>query len=206
MEPPAGQSVWPDFMSTPTINVTMPNGTATIANPLFSYKFHPVSVTDFYYNPFATWNETKRYPTSWELDATSQDKLLGPMLDNNRVSMSDRLYNLFTYYSNFTQFGTEAWMSQDVSNADSLESLHDVIHSLTGMSGTMTYLDYSAFDPVFWLHHAMIDRCFALWQALHNGSYVEPMDAKEGTFAFAIGTPLNANSCKSAGPSSYDSR
>lgn len=49
--PPAGQSVYPSSLSSPTINVTMPNGTNTIANPLYSYKFHPVSRDDFYYDP-----------------------------------------------------------------------------------------------------------------------------------------------------------
>ena len=135
-----------------------------------------------------------RYPTSWDEDATSQNNLLGPVLDNNRVSFQDRLYNLFTNYDNFTEFGNEAWMSPAVSNADSLESIHDAIHSIVGSNGHMTYLDYSAFDPSFWLHHAMIDRCFALWQALYPNSYVEPMKAIEQTFAIQVGQTIDANS------------
>lgn len=81
-----------------------------------------------------------------------------PEIDNNQVSARDRLYNLFTSYSNFSQFGDEAWISSTSTNADSLESLHDVIHSLTGNNGHMTYLDYSAFDPVFWLHHTYAEK------------------------------------------------
>jgi tyrosinase len=46
----------------------------------------------------------------------------------------------------------------------------------------MTYIDYSAFDPVFWLHHAMIDRCFAMWQIINPGSYVVPEPATYNTF------------------------
>jgi tyrosinase len=46
----------------------------------------------------------------------------------------------------------------------------------------MSYIDYSAFDPVFWLHHAMIDRCFAMWQILNPGSYVIPEPATYNTF------------------------
>ena len=50
--PPAdGESVYPASMQSPTINVTTPNGTAMIHNPLYSYKFHPVSQEDFYFNP-----------------------------------------------------------------------------------------------------------------------------------------------------------
>lgn len=29
----------------------MPNGTNTIPNPLFAYRFHKVSKKDFYYDP-----------------------------------------------------------------------------------------------------------------------------------------------------------
>jgi tyrosinase len=136
---------------------------------------------------FASWNETKRYPTSWDVDAVSQNNLIGPVLDNSRVSFQDRLYTLFTNYNNFTEFGNEAWMDPGVQNADSLESIHDVIHSITGSNGHMTYLDYSAFDPIFFLHHAMIDRCFALWQALYPDSYVEPMASIEQTYTIAVG-------------------
>jgi len=38
-------------MGQQTVNVTMPNGTATIPNPLFAYNFHPVIANDFVYNP-----------------------------------------------------------------------------------------------------------------------------------------------------------
>jgi hypothetical protein len=34
--------------------VTTPTGVQTIANPLFRYDFHPVSVSDMVYNPVRT--------------------------------------------------------------------------------------------------------------------------------------------------------
>ncbi|KAK5684305.1 hypothetical protein LTS10_004172 [Elasticomyces elasticus] len=192
--PPAGQSVYPTSVTSPNITVTMPNGTMSIPNPLYSYRFHQVSHSDFYFDPFASWNQTMRFPTNWTSSATVQDNLIGPILDNNRVSFQDRLYNLLTYYNNFTEFGNEAWMGPGVSNKDSLESLHDAIHSITGGSGHMTYLDYSAFDPLFWLHHVMIDRSFALWQAINNDSYVEPMATVDQTFTMANGQVINVDS------------
>ena len=51
---PSGQSAFPTSLSSSTISVTMPNGTATIPNPLYSYHFHPVTQKDFYYNPVST--------------------------------------------------------------------------------------------------------------------------------------------------------
>ncbi|KAK3674597.1 hypothetical protein LTR78_005683 [Recurvomyces mirabilis] len=193
-EPPAGESVLPTSITSQTITVTMPNGTATIANPLYSYHFQWVDVADFYYSPFAEWNYTMRAPSDWSSSAYSEDNLVAQALDNGRISFRDRLYNLFTSYNNFTQFGNEAWMStSDVSNTDSLEALHDVIHSITGSRGHMTYLDYSAFDPLFWLHHTMIDRSFALWQTIYNDSYVEPMAALDPTFTVKVGTVLDVD-------------
>lgn len=49
--PTDGDSVYPSSLSAKEVNVTLPNGTATIPNPLYAYNFHPVSVSDFYYNP-----------------------------------------------------------------------------------------------------------------------------------------------------------
>jgi len=55
------------------------------------------------------------------------------------------------------------------------------------------YIDYSAFDPVFWLHHAMIERCFAMWQILNPGSYVVPTAATYNTFNNYAGETQNVN-------------
>ncbi|KAK3069943.1 hypothetical protein LTR53_011321 [Teratosphaeriaceae sp. CCFEE 6253] len=192
--PPAGQSVYPDSVTSPNVTVSTPNGTASIANPLYSYTFHPVSHSDFYFDPFASWNQTMRFPTNWTSTAVIQNNLVGPILDNNRVSFQDRIYNLLTSYNNFTEFGNEAWMGPGVSNKDSLESLHDAIHSITGGSGHMTYLDYSAFDPLFWLHHVMLDRIFAIWQAINNDSYVEPMATVDQSFTMPTGEVEDAYS------------
>lgn len=52
--PPANGSAFPASLTSPTIQVVMPNGTTTIDNPLYSYEFHPVSVADFYYDPWVS--------------------------------------------------------------------------------------------------------------------------------------------------------
>ncbi|KAG9969757.1 Di-copper centre-containing protein, partial [Aureobasidium melanogenum] len=113
---------------------------------------------------------------------------------NSQSNYRDRLYNLYTNYNNFSQFGDSAWISSSSTNADSLESIHDAIHSSVGNNGHMTYLDYAAFDPVFWLHHVMVDRSFALWQTLHTDTYVEPLAAVGSTFTYPAGTVNDDNS------------
>jgi tyrosinase len=49
-----------------------------------------------------------------------------------------------------------------------LEDLHNQVHMWVG--GTMSEIPVAAFDPLFWAHHAMIDRVWALWQLAHPGS------------------------------------
>lgn len=51
-----------------------------------------------------------------------------------------------------------------------LESIHDGVHVWTG--GTMADIAVAAYDPLFWAHHAMIDRLWYLWQLRHPGAGV----------------------------------
>ena len=53
---------------------------------------------------------------------------------------------------------------RDFSNQ--LQDIHDRIHGWVG--GDMGSIATSAFDPVFWAHHAMIDRLWYLWQLRHG--------------------------------------
>lgn len=98
-------------------------------------------------------------------------------------------------YNDYTTFSNEAWIpNDDPAGYDSLESIHDQIHGLTGSGGHMTYIHYSAFDPLFWLHHAMIDRIFAMWQVIFPNSYVVSEPAIFNTFTLSAGETQDINS------------
>jgi tyrosinase len=43
-----------------------------------------------------------------------------------------------------------------------VEGMHGGVHTWVG--GAMTLISVAAYDPVFWAHHAMIDRLWYLWQ------------------------------------------
>jgi tyrosinase len=47
-----------------------------------------------------------------------------------------------------------------------LDSIHGGVHMWVG--GHMTEIDFAAFDPIFWAHHAMVDRIWRLWQIRHG--------------------------------------
>ncbi len=57
--------------------------------------------------------------------------------------------------------------------SDALEDIHDQVHGW--VSGDMGVIGTAAFDPIFWSHHAMIDRIWWLWQA-RNGNGNMPAD------------------------------
>jgi hypothetical protein len=64
-----------------------------------------------------------------------------------------------------------------------LETPHNSIHDLIGgEGGNMSYVDISAFDPLFWLHHANMDRFFYNW-LLKHGPSVFSQKSLESTLA-----------------------
>jgi tyrosinase len=49
-----------------------------------------------------------------------------------------------------------------------LALLHNSVHMWTG--GTMGSLEWAAYDPVFFAHHAMVDRLWRVWQVSNPGA------------------------------------
>lgn len=192
---------FPTQISSPTASVVDKHGNGnkiTIANPLYQYKFHPLNANDFEYNPFAQeWPVTMRAPTTNNANAVSNDGSVTNQMNNDlggskglAARMWSLLYNATT--TPFSHFSNEAWEA-GLSNVDSLEAVHDSIHGITGSGGHMTYLDYSAFDPVFWLHHANVDRFWAMWSVINPDSYVVPSKSTGSTYTYPGGTYLDAN-------------
>jgi tyrosinase len=48
-----------------------------------------------------------------------------------------------------------------------ITQVHDEVHMW--VMGTMRDPDWAAYDPIFWAHHTMIDRAWALWQIANPG-------------------------------------
>jgi tyrosinase len=53
-----------------------------------------------------------------------------------------------------------------------LEQIHDSIHVWVG--GTMAEIPFAAYDPLFFAHHAMVDRLWRLWQLRHPTAGMPP--------------------------------
>ena len=58
---------------------------------------------------------------------------------------------------------------------------------IVDLNGHMAYVSASAFDPLFFLHHAQTDRLIAMWQILNPDSWITSEPAGEASFTNAQG-------------------
>ncbi|TID22241.1 Di-copper centre-containing protein [Venturia nashicola] len=174
----SGEHVVPDSISSPTIVVNTPQQSGVaIQNPLYSYRFHPVDSR--LGSPYVNYATTIRHPTTQDSSAQSQEDDMVSAVDAQQDGLRQRVYNLLSNQNNYTTVACEGPSCQGgTAGFDSFESIHDVIHVVTGGNGGhMTNIGVSAFDPIFMAHHTMIDRLSALFQTLNPDSYV--MDAPQ---------------------------
>ncbi|KAK8151449.1 hypothetical protein BKA80DRAFT_322963 [Phyllosticta citrichinensis] len=194
--PPEGETNIPNFIVSPKINVTLPNGTQVIDNPLFQYRFHPLNPSDLE-DPsepqFQQYQTTLRYPTSLTADAQNTEGRVKSSMQSLRVQLRDALYDLFVNYDNFTLVSSMA--SYHPAQYQSFETIHGWVHNYVGgANGNMLEVPWSAFDPFFMLHHVQVDRVLAIWQALHPDSYVLPETQDYSTYTINAGSVQDANS------------
>jgi tyrosinase len=58
--------------------------------------------------------------------------------------------------TSYTDFSQRLWQ------------VHDTVHVWVG--GTMGQVDWAAYDPLFWAHHANVDRAWRIWQHANPGA------------------------------------
>ena len=73
----------------------------------------------------------------------------------------------------------------------SLESQpHNPVHNLIG--GAMSSILISPWDPLFWVHHANIDRLWAAWVAAGNGRQMPPASNSYWSGSFQYGAAIRS--------------
>jgi tyrosinase len=111
----------------------------------------------------------------------------------NGPSILSLTYQLFSTVTNFTTFSCTLPGGRP-NVADNVENIHNSIHNSIGGWGHMTFPEVAAFDPMFWLHHANVDRLFALWQALNPDSWMVPTINAYGSYYESPGTVDSSSS------------
>ncbi|KAL8790996.1 MAG: hypothetical protein Q9195_006070 [Heterodermia aff. obscurata] len=129
-------------------------------------------------------------------------------------NLTERTAYILQAYQTYNAMSNDAYRkgaakAEDAELWGSLEDIHNAIHNLVGGTGKpdddnafighMASVPNSAFEPLFWLHHANIDRLFDIWQALHEDdlkdyTFVLEHGAGWGDFVVAPKDPENKHS------------
>jgi tyrosinase len=182
------QARQPAPLKATTVTVTRPGAggvpeTATIANPLYQYQFKNNTLRQRYFrNQFQNSAYTRRQPPDSTL-SSNNNAAVDAAMNRDYSSRRAATYALFSIpdFSDFS--GTMRNVNGTPNSWNSVESVHNGVHvNAGGQWGHMTAVAYSAFDPLFWMHHCQIDRLIAMYQAVHPGRVISPRLAS-GNFA-----------------------
>lgn len=195
--PPSGQTNVPASIRDQTVSVTKPSGKVTIPNPLYSYTWGTSLPGEMGGGPYGNFPTTLRRPVA--NPSRSNNNEMNSRMNSLRVNLRDRVYGLFMSGASWGSVSTSAIgvrIAQNGNNPDSFESIHDAVHVTTGgeSGGHMYYLDYSSFDPIFWLHHTNIDRLLALYQVISPNSYMANGNINRPMAQWKQGEAKNSNS------------
>ncbi|ORX94962.1 hypothetical protein BCR34DRAFT_525763 [Clohesyomyces aquaticus] len=202
---PTSEPVLPTAVTSEKISVTFPNGTkASVDNPLFDYNFHPLDhsqingtgcpVTGTQNGPVGGLPEvcdndlmTVRNGVNAS-DHPGLDKKLRNILPSQRTGV----YAILSQWQHFDSFSNQGNCGPG-GGAGTLEAVHNPIHTQM-WPGHMSPASVAAFDPIFWMHHANVDRQMALYQVVFPETYVEQCPADTPTYSINRGDLLDANS------------
>ncbi|KAM0286759.1 hypothetical protein ACHAQH_000779 [Verticillium albo-atrum] len=169
-----------------TVTVNRPNGSGlrrvTVRNPLSGYTY-PQSAQDGAFGRFSGVDRTKR--------CTQEDRSYPETA--NELLAKGRLKE--QVYTGLIRAKSWAEISTSANGGNSFEGPHGTIHVQAACGLDFVYLETSAFDPLFMLHHANVDRLLAFWQVLHyENSTIEFNYATGGLFSTPKGTVITAKS------------
>ncbi|KAH9484705.1 Polyphenol oxidase 1 [Psilocybe cubensis] len=146
--------------TSPTVEIIKPDNLARVSvpNPFLTYAY-PAGENSVFAYPFNVWPRTARYP---DASGKSQPILLNKSLKSIGSQVENNVKRLFSI-TNWNEFvlGSETTVG--------LEFIHGTMHFHSGgPNGNMSHLQVSAFDPIFYLHHAQVDRMVDLWHSVHK--------------------------------------
>ncbi|KAL2406782.1 Polyphenol oxidase 1 [Exophiala dermatitidis] len=176
----------PDVVTQPQISINTPSGRKTVKNPLYSYVFQSDAAGNGFpsSDPMANFGETVRW---WNTATQSSNQsAANAALMANAPTILSLTYQLFTAVTNYTYFSC-TWPGGQGGVANNIEAIHNSIHNSVGGYGHMQFPEVAGFDPVFWLHHANVDRLFAMWQALYPDSFLVPTVNAYGSYYEGVG-------------------
>jgi tyrosinase len=188
-----GKAVPPEeVISLQQVTITGPDGKrVAVNNPLLRYRFNPVDPS--FPAPFRNFPATIRRPTSSNSNATDNIPQLRSILQSAQSDLTSKTYRLLTQVRTWPAFSNHS-VGDGGSTSNSLEAIHDGVHVDVGGGGHMASPDVAGFDPIFYLHHANVDRLLSIWSALNPTVWVTRSTQEGGTFAMPPNAPIDAAS------------
>ncbi|KAF2718416.1 Di-copper centre-containing protein [Polychaeton citri CBS 116435] len=167
---PVDGQAWPSWMEDESVTVTTPTGQQTVENPLKSYAWPSGMVPTSAANTAATVRNVQ-------------------MSGQTRQNLRSSLWALLSTPQSYNAFSSEIIIDNSVS---SLEGIHNTVHGQIG--GDMGNPWVAAFDPAFWLHHAMVDHVLSLWQAVYADEWLTPFAEQAPTYYYPIDSTMDSTS------------
>ncbi|KAG8930241.1 hypothetical protein FRC01_003109 [Tulasnella sp. 417] len=188
----ASNSVPPaQVISMAQVTITAPNGQRTaVQNPLLGYRFNPIDRS--FPSPYSRWPTTLRHPQSASASAQSNVNEMIAWLRSDQEDIRDSTFNLLTRVRTWPAFSNHT-TGDGGSASNSIEAIHDGLHVDIGGNGHMSDPSVAAFDPIFFLHHANVDRITALWQAINPDVWVTRGRGAAGTWTLPSTTLQDTN-------------
>ncbi|KAJ4488015.1 tyrosinase [Lentinula aciculospora] len=176
----------PEVISLDKVTIVNPGGQkVSVPNPLRRYTFHPIDPS--FPEPYQSWPSTLRHPLTEDPNAKDNIPQLTATLKSAGPQLKTKTYNLLTRVHSWPAFSNHT-PDDGGSSSNSLEGIHDGIHVDVGGNGHMSDPSVAGFDPIFFMHHAQVDRLFSLWSALNPGVWITDGPSGDGTWTIPADT------------------
>lgn len=120
------------------------------------------AIDPLFFIPYWKWTTDRAVPP-WLVSFKPTVKVVGPNITVTRSPAAPPSLPTVAQINALMGIGSFTSLVQP----GSLDMYHGNVH--VWCHGTMSNVPTAPADPLFWLHHAMIDKIWADWQALHPG-------------------------------------
>ena len=119
------------------------------------------AIDPLFFIPYWKWTTQREVPP-WLASFKPTIKVPGPNMTVTRNPPRP-----MTTLPTSTTINTVLAITTFTAFVNGLDGPHGIVHNWC--NGTMSNTSFSPVDPLFWLHHAEVDRIWSQWQATHPG-------------------------------------
>ena len=130
----------PDEVNLPQILINTPNGQRNVTNPMYTYTFHPLPASPQFpaSSSVSKYKSTVRYP---DANGNSQPTKVNLQLQANAAAFRDLTYQLVASQSDYAPFSNAAYVDSRGNRYNSVENMHNGIHSFVGNGGHVRHCE-----------------------------------------------------------------